>query len=226
MGVFPNSNDDSNNYFNTVVPYLNSNSARLQISAANLTAVNDYYDKAGVVQNDLGWKQLWTLYSNEDTVTTSVRDLIKTRKVQLRTALRTVYKNIPDSLLTVNDRNTLNLHEPDFDHTPIPPVTFPPVLSFENIENNIHTLRIQNPQTPDSNAMPSSQSCEVWNFVGAANLPDNSLVFQLLKDSGKHLLKANYVPTQKGQTAYYRARYKSPTGDYGPWSDVVSEIIL
>lgn len=226
MAIFPSTNDDSNNYYNTVVPYLNSNSARLLISAANLAALNTYYDNAGVVQNDLGWKQLWTLYSNNDTSTITVKGLIKTRREQMVFALRTIYNDIPESVLTANDRTTLNIKERDSENTPRGPVDFPPVLSFEDIENNIQTIRIQNPQTPDSNAMPPNQTAELWNFAGAANLPDNSIVFQLFKDSGKHLVKVTYTPAQKGQTAYYRSRYKSPTGDYGPWSDVVSEIIL
>lgn len=225
-GPFPTIYADLNDYFNLVTPYLNAEHARLAVSGANLTALNDFYDKGGVAQNQLGWKQLWVLYANPDAVNKSIRDIIKTRRGQMQTRLRLIYNDIPESFLTENDRNTLNLPLRDATNTPIQPVTFFPLISYEKISNGIHILRFKNPQTVDSDAMPPSQVVELWNFVGAAGLADNAIPFTLLRDTGKHLTQINFLPAQKGQTSYYRARYKTPTGEYGPWSDVTSEIVL
>lgn len=225
---FPSKNSDFNDYSNLVVPYLNANAVRLSVSAANLTALNLIYDN-GVMplpQNDLGWKQLWLLYFNDDTVTPTIKKLIKTRRAQLEKQLRLIYGDIPNSALTANDRTTLNLPLRDTNTTPIQPVNFSPVISFEEVRNGIQILRFQNPQTPDSNAMPAGQIAEVQTFVGNAGLPDNNIAFVPLRDTGKHLLQVNLLPAQKGQTAYYRARYKTPTGGVGPYSDVASEIVL
>jgi len=225
-GPFPAPLPEFNDYIDIVVPYLNTHSARLSVSGANLTGLNTLYSNADVPQNDLGWSQLWILYSNVDTVTKTIRDIVKTRRGQLETQLRLIYGDIPNSALTANDRNTLNLPLRDTTPTPIQPVDFAPVISFNEIRNGIQVLRFQNPQTPDSNAMPEGQVVEIQTFVGEAGLADNAIVFVPLRDSGKHLLKVTLLPTQKGDTAYYRARYKTPTGDVGPWSDVASEIVL
>ena len=225
-GPFPQPLPEFNAYVDVVTPYLNTNSARLDISAANLTALNTYYDNAGAVLNDAGWKQLWPMYSNPDTVNKTVRDLIKIRRLQMEMALRKVYNNIGEDDLTVSDRNTLNLPLRDSNPTPIQSVNFPPVISFDDVTNNIQILRFQNPTTPDSNALPDGQKIELQTFVGAAGIPDNNIVFVGLADTGKHLYKVIFLPAQKGQTAYYRARYKTETGKVGPWSDVASEIIL
>jgi len=225
-GPFPSPLPEFNDYVDIVQPYLNANYVRLGVTIANLTVLNNFYDQAGVVQNDLGWKQLWVLYTNTDTQTKSVRDILKTRRSDLETQLRLIYGDIPKSALTANDRNTLNLPLRDTTPTPIQPVDFAPVISFDEIRNGIQVLRFQNPNTPDSNAMPGGQKVEIQTFVGNANIPDNNIVFAPYADSGRHLVKVTLLPTQKGLTAYYRARYKTETGKVGPWSDVVSEIIL
>jgi hypothetical protein len=188
--------------------------------------LNPLYDNGGVAQNLLGWKQLWIMYSNTDTVTKSIRDIVKTRRGQLETRLRLIYGDIPKSVLTANDRNTLNLPLRDTTPTPIQPVTFAPVISFDEIKNGVQMLRFQNPNTPDSNAMPEGQTVQLFNFIGAANIPDNDVPFAYFNETGRHLFKVELLPNQKGQTAYYRARYKTETGKVGPWSDVESEIVL
>jgi hypothetical protein len=225
-GPFPQPVNDFNDYIDTVTPYINANAASLSVSGANLDALNQLVDKPGVSQSNLGWRQLWLLYTSPDTVTKSIRDIVKQRRAQLEAQLRIIYGDIPQSFLTPNSRNVLNLPQRDFNPTPIQAVNFAPVISFDKISNGIQVLRFQNPQTPDSNAMPDNQKVEIQNFIGAANLPENSIQFQPLMDSGKHLLKITQQPQQKGLTAYYRARYKTNSGKTGPWSDVASEIIL
>lgn len=226
QGPFPSPLPEFNDYIDIVVPYLNANAARLGVSGANLAVLNPLYDLGGVAQNQLGWKQLWVLYSNADTVTKSIRDIVKIRRGQLETRLRLIYGDIPNSALTANDRNTLNLPLRDTTPTPILAVDFSPVISFHEIKNGVQVLRFQNPTTPDSNAMPPGQKTELQTFVGAAGLVDDAIAFGNGVDNGKHLYKVILTPGQKGQTAYYRARYKTETGKTGPWSDVESEIVL
>ena len=227
-GPFPSKNTAVNDYFDTVAPYLNANDARLGVSAGNLSTLNDFYDNGGggVPQSELGWTQLWVLYSNPDQVNKSIRDNVKIRREEMEDILRTIYDDIPNSALTTNDRNTLNLPLRDSEPTAIQAVDFAPVISFEKVSNGIQIVRFQNPETPDSNAMPPNQDAEVQQFVGDADLDDNDVPFVPMQDTGKHLLQVDFIPTQKGKTAYYRARYKTDTGKVGPWSDVVSEIVL
>ena len=226
MATFPTTFTEINDYFNSVTPYLNSNDARLGVSAPNLLILNTAYDRDVVVLDDQGWIQLWPQYTDKGGVNDNIRNAVNTRRDDMKTILRSIYDDIPESALTITDRNTLNLPVRDTTPTAVPAVDFAPVISFEKVSNGIQVLRFQNPETPDSNAMPPNQGAEVDHFVGAAGIADNDIEFELMEDTGKHLLQANFEPTDKGKTAYYRARYKTDTGKTGPWSDVASEIVL
>jgi len=226
-GPFPKKSTEVNDYFNRVIPYLNTHAARLRVSTENLSALNALFDNnSSAAQNELGWSQLWPLYFSRATVTPTIRDIIKARRAQMETILRTIYDDIPKSAFTANDRNTLHLPLRDSTPTTIQAVDFAPLLSFEKVSNGIQVVRIKNPETPDSNAMPPKQHAEVQQFIGEAGLKDKEVPFVPLQDIGKHLLQVDFVPEQKGKTAYYRARYKTRTGKTGPWSDVVSELVL
>lgn len=224
--VFDGKISGVNGYFDRAVPLLNTHAPRLGISVVNLGKLNNLYDKGSVPQGKLGWSQLWVLYSNTATVTPTVRKIVSNRRKQITSLLRAIYADIPVSALRVSDRNTLRIRKRDTNPRPLQPVDFTPTLSFEKVSNGIQVLRIKNPETPDSNAMPYRQKAEVQSFAGEAGLADKAVPFEPLRDTGRHLLQVNYQPAQKGQTAYYRARYKTPTGETGPWSDVQSELVL
>ena len=225
-GPFPTKNTELNDYFDTVTPYLGTHATRLSVSAENLATLDALYDTGSVPQSELGWSQLWVVYTDEDAVNKGIRDNVKIRRKEMEDILRDIYDDIPKSALTTNDRNTLHLPERDTTPTTIQAVDFAPVISFEKVSNGIQIVRFQNPETPDSNAMPPDQDAEVQQFVGDADLDDNDVPFAHKEDTGKHLLQVDFIPEQKGKTAYYRARYKTETGKTGRWSDVVSEIIL
>ena len=224
--VFEGKISGVNDYLDWAVPLLNTHAARLGISAANLGKLNNLFDKGSVPQGKLGWSQLWALYSNNATVTPTVRNIVSNRRKQITSLLRAIYADIPVSALRVSDRNTLSIRKRDTNPRPLQPVNFTPTLSFEKVSDGIQVLRIKNPETPESNAMPYRQKAEVQSLVGLTGLAGKAVPFAPLRDSGRHLLQVNYQPAQKGQTAYYRARYKTPTGETGPWSDVQSEIVL
>lgn len=226
-GPFPKKNTEVSDYFDVVTPYLNTHASRLSVSSDNLSALNDLYDKGGSTpQSEFGWSQIWVLYSNPATVNKTIRTIVKTRRKQIETILRIIYSDIPESAFTTNDRNTLKLPKRDSEPTTIQAVQFVPVLSFKSVSNGIQIVRFKNPETPESNAMPPNQRCEVKRYVGEAKLADKDVPFIHFGDTGKHLFKVEYKPKDKGKTAYYRARYKTRTGKVGPWSDVQSEIVL
>lgn len=225
-GPFPTTNEEINSYFDTVVPYLVANDARLGVSAGNLSTLNTFYNNSTGVPTEDGWSQIWVNYSDPAVVNKTTRDLLKVRKKQMKETLSTIYDDIPKSALNEVDRNTLRLPERDTTPTTIQAVDFAPVLSIDKVSNGIQVVRFQNPETPDSNAMPPNQHCEVDRYVGEANLEDNDVPFAHFEDTGKHLMQVNYAPEDKGKTAYYRARYETDTGKTGPWSDVQSEIVL
>ncbi len=227
-GPFPTENAEINGYFTTVTVYIPANAARLNIDAGYLSDLNDLYDNGGggVPENELGWSQLWVVYDDAAKVNTTIRNLIKVRKKEIQTLLRKIYGDLPKSRLTEQDRLTLNLPKRDSEPTTIQAVNFGPVISFEKIDNQIHILRFQNPQTPDSNAMPPGQNVELEMYIGDAGIEDNDIPFAHFEDTGKHLFQVDHEPEDKRKTAYYRGRYETDTGKTGPWGDVQSEIVI
>ena len=225
-GPFPTENAELNGYFNTVTVYLPANEARLGIDAADLSALDTLYDNSTGEQEEDGWSQLWIVYDDAAKVTTTIRNLIKARKQEMQTLLRKIYGDLPKSKLSEQDRLTLDLPERDTEPTTIQAVDFGPVISFDKIDNQIHILRFQNPETPDSNAMPAGQHVELQRHIGDAGLEDNDVPFAHFEDTGKHLFQVDYEPEDKGKTAYYRGRYETDTGKTGPWGDVQSEIVV
>lgn len=225
-GPIPRKNTEVDGYFNRVVPYLNTHAERLRISTENLSALNDLYDNSSGVQDEDGWSQLWVPYSSPATVNKTIRNLISKRRKAIEGLLRGIYGDIPKSALTAKDRNTLNLRLRDSEPTTVQAVNFAPKLSIKKVSRGIQVLRFKNPETPESNAMPPGQRAEVQSFVGEAGLAGKDVPFAPLQDTGRHLLQVNYDPKNRGKTAYYRARYKTATGKVGPWSKVVSEIVL
>ncbi len=225
-GPFPDANSEINGYFNTVKPYLDTNASRLLIDSTYLSDFDTLYNNDSGVQEQDGWSQLWVKYDDPAVVNTTIRNLIKARKKEIKELLRTIYGDLPQSKLTQQDRLTLHIPERDTEPTPVTAATHAPVISFEEVNNGIQIIRFQNPDTPDSNAMPPNQNVELDQYVGDAGIADNDIPFAHFEDTGKHLLKVDFDPTDKGKTAYYRARYETDTGKTGPWSDVQSELVL
>jgi hypothetical protein len=225
-GPFPTENAELNGYFNTVKPYIALNAARLNIDAGDVSELDTLLDNSTGTENEDGWEQLWVVYDDKAKVNTTIRNLIKVRKKEIQTLLRKIYGDLPKSQLTEQDRLTLNLPKRDSEPTTIQAVDFGPVISFEEIKNQIHILRFQNPETPDSNAMPPNQDVELQMYIGDAGIEDNDVPFAHFEDTGKHLFQVDHEPEDKGKTAYYRGRYETDTGKTGPWGDVQSEIIV
>ena len=212
-----------NTYFGTAVPYINTNRSRLNVSTPNNDALQLLYTDPATGN---GWIEVYPLTTNRATSTGTLRDKRDNLRTAIVAKMREIYADMPESVLTEDDRNSLRIFERDTTPTEIQAVDFAPVLSFEKVSNGIQIVRFQNPETPDSNAMPPSQGAEVQRFVGDAGLEENDVPFAHFKDTGKHLLQVDYDPSDKGKTAYYRSRYETATGKTGPWSDMQSEIVL
>jgi len=225
-GPFPAANNELNDYFVSAIPYLDTASGRLNIDAGHLSTLDTLYDNSTGVQQEDGWSQLYAVYSVKATVTTTVRNLIKTRKEEIKTLMRIIFGDLPKSQLTAQDRLTLNLPERDTEPTTVQPVNFGPVVSFEKIDNQIHMVRFQNPQTPNSNAMPPGQHVELQMYIGDAGLVEPNIPFTHYEDTGQHILQVDFDPNDKGKTAYYRGRYETDTGKTGPWGDIQNELIV
>ncbi|MGD0711129.1 MAG: hypothetical protein ABR968_08080 [Bacteroidales bacterium] len=127
-GTYPSTILGRHNYFGVVVPYLNANKVRLGINATNLNELNILFSNTPTTPGDLnsmGEEQLWVLYADKKgSSTTAVKDERRKRDKQLRKQLSVIYDDIPVSVWTQQDRDTLRRKGPVTTGHKSPPYTY------------------------------------------------------------------------------------------------------
>ena len=215
--IFPRPDDDFNSYVKNVIEYLIEEQARLRITDADLDDAMDLAVK---------WNDNWKIYSSE-TLSTK---LSQKEKVDLRAkievCLRRIYLDLPVSVLTTKDKITLNIkgHSSD-SSTDISIVGFAPGMIGDENEHLCQTLKLQNPKTPDSTAMPHGHWVFLENFVGEAGLKDVDITFGNGQNVSTAYHATKFVSEDLGKTSYYRARYENNAGKRGPVSRTLAIVI-
>lgn len=205
-----------NDQIQNEIKYVNDHKGPLAIAPAKITIINDL--KAL-------WDPQWTLYINPDLVTKAVRKKIKDMRIEIEDALTNIYDNIPDDLLTTDDRIALHLPKRDTVLTPVGVIDHSPTLTEGKISHLNHKVRIQDPQTPDSKAMPKGQTVVIESFVGEPKLLPNQIAFGDPTPWGKHIKPFTYTEEQVGKAAYYRARFVNKHGDKSSYSATLCMLI-
>jgi hypothetical protein len=214
--IFPPADADFNSYVDAVIPYLVTNAARLGVSADNVTLLNGWQGK---------WDGNWAAYKDPTRHTPVVTKAKNDLRREIEVALRGVYGDIPQSALTTDDRAVLHLKARDTHGTRIGVMDHAPSLAIDATTHLQHTLRLTDPGTPGSKAMPEGQKIVLQFFVGAANLPDAKIVFGNAQNVTRFLVTEGFTEEQVGQTCYYRCCYENTHSERSPWSAVVSSVV-
>ncbi|HEX7413643.1 MAG TPA: hypothetical protein VF411_06310, partial [Bacteroidia bacterium] len=132
--TFGSTQDERNAYFTRVWAYLNTPAilARLLVSASNMTIFNKLYSNPNppgtTAPDHLGYLELWPLHNTpagkHDPTITALFNKIERKHlaadpIGLENILRSIFADIPASLLTSTDRTALNLplKQPKTAHT-------------------------------------------------------------------------------------------------------------
>jgi len=125
--IFPRKDAEFNTYLGIVAPYLTTNATRLNVFAGNVA------DLAAL-------KAIWdTKYPQSQSENTATKTIIEEKTEAREDAeelLRIIYGDIPQSVLTTADRNTLNLKERK-PNTPRPHITTTPNISLKALGSGI-----------------------------------------------------------------------------------------
>ena len=215
--IFPTKDGDFNSYVQNVIDYLIEEQVRLRITDADL---DDALDLA------VKWNSNWNIYSSE-TLSTK---LSQKEKVDLRAkievCLRRIYLDLPVSVLTTKDKVTLNIKgQSSKSSTDILIVDFAPGMIGDENEHLYQTLKLQNPKTPKSTAMPHGHWVFLENFVGEAGLKDVDIAFGNGQNVSTAYHATKFASKDLGKTSYYRASYENKTGKRGPVSRTLSVVI-
>jgi len=220
---------DFNNQANIDLVYLTANKARLVFTAlavANLTQLNTLISTAGT-----GWNSIYQQSQNAAVCTASIINTKNLLRAQIEALLRAIFADIPKSVLTQIDRDTLDLPLPSDTRTAASKPSQTPSLSINGRAYLSVTINAIDTDFPKSLAKPAG--VDTVQFEAAfypkgtsptANLPED-LEYRHLATIGKGSLSRTYTTDQLQGTEYVRARYLNSSKEPGNWSQPLSIII-
>jgi len=226
---FPVTDADFSNHINIVIPYLGSVKGRLVTTAAAQSALTTV--TSALTNATTGWNYTYQMWLNPTTSTTTFTTNKNLLRESIEAELRLIFADIPQSILTQTDRDTLNLPLRADTYTPSSvPTAIPSVLVRDRAHLSV-TLSIVDVAHPQSKAKPEGvDSIEIEAaFLPADTTPPAGFPkdtdFRHVAMSGKATYNRSYSSEQLKGTEYIKARYLNSRNQPGGWSEVISVIV-
>lgn len=214
LGPFPSKEADLNNYFLAAFAYLILNKTRLRLSEEDENILNELFSE---------WNTKYPISQNENTRTKITIKDKEDAKDNLMVFLRKVYADIPNSILTNQDRITLNLLSRDTSRTPAAIPDSKPVVLVDTRNHLEHTISFSN--IDGSKKKPEGvRACQIWYKIGTAPIDPSELIF-MTSDTASPFTH-HFEGKDIGKNVYYWLRWENTRGDVGPWSDAIMATIL
>lgn len=211
---FPRKEAERNAYFRIVILYLEANAERLMIEKEVIDNLRSLFDN-------------WTKWYDESLNEELTNKLIVSNKdaasESLEDNLNIVYGDIPQSKLTMDDRNALHLPLPNTKRTPAPVPTTRPVGEVHN--NNLLEHKITFTDEDGKRGRPDKvRGCQIFCKEGITPPVDEREMRLLASDaSSPYVHKFSF--SDAGKTFYYRLRWENSRGEAGPWSAFISGVV-
>lgn len=225
----PRTEAEFNNYVNIAIPYINTNKARLATTPAATTALTTV--TALLTTAGTGWNSIYPQSLNPATSTASIRATKNSLHDQIKGYLRVIFDDIPKSVFTQVDRDTLNLPLPSDTRTPSAIPAERPIISVTQRDHLAVTLAMVDAAHPQSLAKPAD--ADAIELEGAflpagssvpASFPQDS-DFRHLTTTGRSTYTRSYTQEQLRGTEYLRARYLNSRKEAGGWSEIITVIV-
>ncbi len=214
-GRFPSKEADLNNYYQVVVPYVTTNAVRLKISQDAVTALNSNFS---------AWNTVYPASQNVATRTKTITDSKNLANENMMSTLRTIFDDIPESVLTLEDRNTLNLQQRSTTRTASAVPTTKPVVQVDTSKHLEHTVSFSDEATPNSTAKPDGvRGCQIWMKLGSPAADPSELQYVATDTASPYV--NHFMGVNAGKPVYYWLRWENTRGETGPWSDAVMATI-
>ena len=105
--IFPKAIDAFNTFILMVFLYLKTNATRLQIKPTSITTLQTLINDPAT-----GWSYYFGLHSNPVTRTKTINEDLGKSETSITIFLRSIYADIPRSVMITDDYNALNIAEP------------------------------------------------------------------------------------------------------------------
>jgi hypothetical protein len=217
-----------NGKINTDVNYLNAtaNKNRLILTPAASSALTVATAQLAI------WNSNYLQIFNNSISSDTVRSNLRNSQTQLKTSMRIIFDDIPNSVLTQADRNTLKLFVKADSRTP---ADVPQSIPFITITEHKHlklVVFVGDTKAPNRRAKPDDANgieIEVAFYDSTIPLPTGTPPdknFNHVVSSGKTKIEIPFASEQVKGVAFIRARYINTRKEPGEWSEVVSSIII
>lgn len=208
----------------TRIPYLVTNQPRLVTTPQGISAINQV---ESLLNNPTtGWIHTFGLFNDPLTKTSKVTESKNFLHETMISKLQLIYRDIPRTILTDDDRAVLGIHRHDSTQTHIALVDYVPTIIIEQIKSKLIIFRISDPLAPDSSAMPHGHHCNL--AVGFKATPTGPIIWDINRIYEPHesLFSAHFRNEDKGKEAFYCVRYVNNSGEIGDWGDIYSSIVI
>ena len=212
MAHFPTKEASLSLYFQVAVAYLILNFLRLLVTPANKTLLTDEY-------------ALWVVdYPLATTASTSTQTNVATKdkdEMKMKIILRNIYGDIPESVLTQTDRDTLNIPVQGGPHPQVPMPTSTPIGQANGGARLHHVITLAD-SISGKHAHPHGTSgAEIWQKIGGAT-PVSASELTYVGSTSSAVFVINFPGTDAGLNVYYWMRWVNSRNEKGNWSPVFS----
>jgi hypothetical protein len=218
--VFPPKDADFNDYVQHAEPYLIANKVRLKIDSIDTELLTNRF---------IAWNNVYPQSQDPERRTTAITKNKNIARKQLEAQIRKIFADIPKSLLTVDDRTTLNLKERDTQPTPAPVPATIPLIELEGHQGHQVFVRYKQEGgergSSRRGAKPAKISRLEFIYKTGDPAPANPEACNHVLDISRTPHKLRFEPTDSGKRFYGFARWVNTRNQPGPWTDLLSVII-
>ena len=214
----PRTDDGKHAYYIVVVPYINlpANQLRFNTPAGTLSALNTNYGL---------WSPNWLKYKDVSQCTKPIIDLKDSLEVKIDSNLDEVYGNIPDSVLTANDKAVFLI----FDRKAASMAVVSPIAPGFAMDTAGHLwakFLFHNTATPTSKGAPTGNIVYYETYIGAAGIANADVVFSNGNVTSSSTHTFHFDESQVAKTCYVRCFYQTKRDERSPASVILSFVIM
>ena len=215
MAHFPEKEAALSLYFQVAVAYIVLNFLRLLITPANKTLLTNEY-------------ALWVVdYPLATTAATSTKTNVATKdkeEGQMKVILRSIYGDIPESVLTQTDRDTLNIPVQGGPHPHVPMPTSTPIGQANGGARLHHVITLADSASGKHAHPHGTSGAEIWQKIGGAT-PVSASELTYIGSTSSAVFVTDFPGTDAGLNVYYWMRWVNSRNEKGNWSPVFSATV-
>jgi hypothetical protein len=126
-----------------------------------------------------------------------------------------------NNLISNSDRERMGLTVRSDSRTPTPVPSTSPMGTIDFSVRLQHNIHFFDSTTPKTKAKPAGvHACEIWTKTGDAA----DFTYLVSDTRTSHIV--SFDQDSAGKTIYYRLRWINTRGEQGPWSSVISAIVM